>query len=226
MTTYRWIAVPVLMALLTACSQETPAAAPASPPATAETSAAASPPAASSPAATPEAEPSATAGAEASPAAAVTTPAAGYNDADVTFAASMIPHHLQALDLTQLAATRADDLWVRDLAGRVRSQREPEIRLLKGLLDGWGEEPLPRDHDLPGGVSKAEMDKLAAASGAAFDRMFVTLLIAHHEGALTLARAEQEQGAHADAKAMAGGMVVTQESELKEMKKYLTRLKK
>ncbi|GAA1023476.1 hypothetical protein Aple_095580 [Acrocarpospora pleiomorpha] len=223
MTTFRRIAVPLLatMAVLTACSQETPEAAPASPSASAETSSAVASP---SPSPVPSASPEAS-----SPAAepsAVPTPEKGYNDADVTFAASMIPHHLQALDLTQLAGTRAHDMWVRDLAGRVRSQREPEIRVLKGLLDTWGEQPLPRDQKLPGGVTQAKMTELAAASGAAFDRMFITLMIDHHEGTLALARSEQEQGAHADAKALAGGILVTQEAELKEMKKYLSQLKK
>ncbi|GAA0430583.1 hypothetical protein Acor_46320 [Acrocarpospora corrugata] len=156
----------------------------------------------------------------------MTTPAAGHNEADVTFAASLIPHHLQTLDLTQLAATRAHDLWVRDLAARVRSQREPEIRVLKGLLDTWGETPLPRDQKLPGGVTQADLTDLAAASGATFDRLFITLLIDHHEGALALAQAEEAKGVQADAKALAGGVVVTHEAELKEMKKYLTRLKK
>jgi uncharacterized protein (DUF305 family) len=222
MTTFRRIAVPLLatMAVLTACSQETPEAAPASPSATAETSTPVASPSPSpvpslSPEASPEAEPSA-----------VPTPEKGFNDADVTFAASMIPHHLQALDLTQLASTRAHDLWVRDLAGRVRSQREPEIRIFKAWLDTWGEQPLPRDHKLPGGVTQAKMTGLAAASGTAFDRMFITLMIDHHEGALALARSEEEQGAHGDAKAMAGEIVVTQEAELKEMKKFLAQLKK
>ncbi|MEO3855188.1 DUF305 domain-containing protein [Acrocarpospora sp. B8E8] len=224
MTTFRRIAVPLLatMAVLTACSQETPEAAPASPSASAETSSAVASPS-PSPSLVPNTSPEAGSSSEPS---AVPTPEKGYNDADVTFAASMIPHHLQTLDLTQLAGTRAHDLWVRDLAGRVRSQREPEIRVLKGLLDNWGEQPLPRDQKLPGGVTQAKMTELAAASGTAFDRMFITLMIDHHEGALALATSEQEQGAHGDAKALAGGILVTQEAELKEMKKYLSRLKK
>ncbi|WP_214106427.1 DUF305 domain-containing protein [Acrocarpospora catenulata] len=219
MTSFSRMAVPALaaMALLAACSEATPEASPTtSAPAV---SSAAPTPTPDAPSPTPSPVP------ESPTPDAVITPEKGYNEADIQFAASMIPHHLQAFDLTQLAATRAGDQWVRDLASRIYGQLDPEVRTLKNWLDEWGAEPLPRDHKLPGGVSRADLEKLAATSGPAFDRRFLTLMIDHHEGALTLAKAEQAEGASAAAKAMAGGIVTSQEAEIKEMKKYLARLK-
>ncbi|WP_157099641.1 DUF305 domain-containing protein [Microbispora sp. ATCC PTA-5024] len=165
------------------------------------------------------------AGATTPGAAAPETPAAGYNAADVSFARMVIPHHLQAIDMATLAQTHAMDPWIRDLASRVIDAQDPEIRTLKGWLDKWGEEPLPRDHRMPGMQSPAEIAALAKASGSAFDKMFVTMMIEHHGGAIRLADAEQARGVYADAKQMAASISATQAAEVKEMRSYLAKLK-
>ncbi|WP_433350096.1 DUF305 domain-containing protein [Microtetraspora malaysiensis] len=151
--------------------------------------------------------------------------AAGHNDADISFAKMMIPHHLQAIDMAGLARTQAGDQWIRDLAAKITEAQDPEIRTMKGWLDGWGEEPLPRDHEMPGMLSKADIGKLAQADGSPFDRLFVTQMIKHHQGAIKMAEKEIASGAFADAKAMAKTIVSTQKAEIKEMKGYLAKLK-
>ncbi|MEZ0073895.1 DUF305 domain-containing protein [Planotetraspora sp. GP83] len=155
------------------------------------------------------------------------TPAAtpGFNNADVMFARMMIPHHLQAIDMATLAQTRAGDQWVRDMADKILEAQDPEIRTLKSWLDKWGAEPLPRDHRMPGMQTAADIAKLAKAEGPAFDRLFVTMMIEHHGGAVQIAEVEQAKGADPDAKAMAESMAATQRAEVKEMKKYLPKLK-
>ncbi|MEW9532739.1 DUF305 domain-containing protein [Microbispora sp. NPDC049125] len=207
----------IAAALLAACGGSGDAAAP-SPAASPAPVSTESPQATASPASP---APS-VAAAETSPAA--ETPAAGFNQADVSFARQMIPHHLQAIDLAILAQTRAGDQWIRDLAAQIKDARDPQIRTLKGWLDAWGAEPLPRGHRMPGMLSSADVERLARASGARFDRLFVTMMIEHEGGAITLARAEQAQGAFADATAMAESISTTQTAEVKEMKKYLTAL--
>ncbi|GLX00133.1 hypothetical protein Misp02_42190 [Microtetraspora sp. NBRC 16547] len=153
------------------------------------------------------------------------TDTAGHNDADISFAKMMIPHHIQAIDMVTLAQTRAGDQWIRDFAAKITETRDPEIRTIKGWLDGWGEEPHPRDHKMPGMLPKAEIAKLAKADGSAFDRLFVTMMIKHHQGAIKMAEEEAASGAYAEAKAMADTIVTTQRAELKELKQYLAKLK-
>ncbi|WP_230984848.1 DUF305 domain-containing protein [Microbispora oryzae] len=217
------------MALLTGCggtadrNGAAPASAAASAPVSAPASAAASP---SEPAAvgtatadgqgSPGADPAASAPADA---------AAGPNAADVSFARKMIPHHLQALDMASLARTNAGDQWVRDLASRLAETRDAQVRELKGWLDAWGEEPLPRDQPMPGMQSAAKIAALAKASGGAFDRMFITMMIEHHKGAVALARSERNGGAFDGTKAMADSIATTGAAEIAEMKAYLAKLK-
>lgn len=155
----------------------------------------------------------------------VVTPAAGYNAADVRFAQMLIPHHLQAMDMTILARTQAGDQWVRDLAAKITETRDPQIRTAKGWLDDWGEEPLPRDHPMPGMASKADITRLSQASGLEFDRLFIELMIEHHRGSIEVAQQEQAEGAFAEAKAMADTLVTGQQAEIKEMRDYLKKLK-
>lgn len=155
----------------------------------------------------------------------VETPAAGFNAADVSFAQRMIPHHLQAIDMASLAGTRAGDQWVGDLAGKIQEVQDPEIRMFKSWLDDWGKQPMPRGHKMPGMLSDGDIARLAKAKGAAFDRLFVTMMIEHHRGAIKMAEEELTKGAFADARTMAESIATTQRAEIKDMKKYLAKLK-
>ncbi|MEU6410616.1 DUF305 domain-containing protein [Microbispora sp. NPDC046933] len=190
-------------------------------------------PAATSPAATPEAAltPEATPSPETtpSPEAALTAtpsetgaadPSTGSNAADVAFARQMIPHHLQALEMAGLAQARAGDLWLREFAAKVAVARDTDTRTLKGWLDMWGAEPLPRDHAMPGMQTRAEIEALAKLNGPSFDRKYVTLMIEHDNGAIKLARTEQADGAFAGAKALAVATATSLGAEVKELKKH------
>ncbi|MCI4063938.1 DUF305 domain-containing protein [Micromonospora sp. R77] len=160
---------------------------------------------------------------------------ASFGAADVMFAQMMIPHHQQAVEMADLAATRAADPEVKKLAGEIRAAQAPEIATMTGWLGTWGA-PVPAasaghgtsmpamDHGMPGMMSDADMAKLTAASGADFDRQFLTMMIAHHEGAITMAQEETAKGANADAKALAERIVTAQQGEIATMKKILDRL--
>jgi uncharacterized protein (DUF305 family) len=163
--------------------------------------------------------------------AATASGAAAAGDADAMFAQMMIPHHRQAVEMADLAATRAADPEVKRLAGEIRAAQAPEIATMSGWLSAWGR-PVPSpgaelphmDHGMPGMMSDAELARLAAASGREFDRQFLTMMIAHHEGAVTMARDELSRGVNAEAKALAGQIVATQQAEIDTMRKVLGRL--
>lgn len=157
-----------------------------------------------------------------------------FNDADVTFAQSMIPHHQQALQMAAIADGRASDARVKDLAIKIKAAQQPEINTMNEWMTAWGKSaPMPgmstsapgMDHmSMPGMMSDADMAKLMDAKGAAFDKMFLTMMISHHEGAIAMAQQETAQGSNSDAKALAQKVITDQQAEITSMKEILTGL--
>ena len=127
--------------------------------------------------------------------------ATGYLPADADFVREMIVHHHQALDMTALAPDRTDSDDMRLLAERIRQTQEYEIDLMRRWLEERGELSPDKvdgkwvvgghgghgDHGgMAGMASPEQMTALAESEGAAFDRMFLELMIRHHEGALIM----------------------------------------
>lgn len=160
----------------------------------------------------------------------VAASAAGtFNDADVTFAQAMVPHHQQAVEMAALADGRAADGEVKELAAKIQAAQQPEIDTMTGWLSAWGKPTSHGDTDgghggMPGMMSDADMAALEAAKGAAFDKQFLTMMIGHHEGAVEMARQEVAQGSNADAKALAQKIITDQQAEIAAMKAILGRL--
>jgi len=156
---------------------------------------------------------------------------ASFNEADVSFAQAMIPHHRQALQMAALAKGRTADAQVKDLAGRIEAAQQPEIDTMNAWLTAWGEPtPMPSatsgmagmgNGAMPGMMSNADMGRLMAAKGTPFDKMFLTMMISHHEGAITMAKQETAQGSNADAKALAQKIITDQQTEITTMKGML-----
>jgi uncharacterized protein (DUF305 family) len=159
-----------------------------------------------------------------------------FNTADVTFAQQMIPHHSQAVKMASLAAGRAKDPAVKKLAAAIVAGQGPEIETMQSLLEAWGQPLVPdmagMDHstmspdemmsmsaDMPGMAGEAELKALAAAKGAEFDRMFLTMMIEHHRGALQMAKAERAQGQDPAALTLAAQIETSQQGEIKKMQK-------
>jgi uncharacterized protein (DUF305 family) len=153
------------------------------------------------------------------------TVSAAYNDQDIAFAQMMVPHHQQALDMTKLAAEKATDQKVKDLATRIQGAQDPEIQELTTLLESWGvREMSDMDHSSMSGhgmMTDDQMTQLEQATGASFDRMWLQMMIEHHEGAVTMAKAEVEQGTNPEAKALAQQVVDAQVAEITEMQGML-----
>ena len=154
-----------------------------------------------------------------------------FNDADVTFATEMIPHHQQAVAMAELAADRAENPQVLRLAEEIEGAQEPEIQTLTQWLEDWGQETPSGSMDygdmghggseeMPGMMDEAQMEELRNADGAAFDQMFVQMMIEHHEGAIEMARDEQANGKNADAVALAKQIETDQEAEISKMRNF------
>ena len=141
-------------------------------------------------------------------------------EADVKFAQMMIPHHEQALEMANLAlendSASAD---VTSLARQIQSAQDPEIQLMKSWLRQWGaqESSGPMDHGPGGMMSDEDMDALKAASGADFDQMWLTMMIEHHQGAVTMAQDVLAATHDADVKKLANAVVTGQQEEIATM---------
>uniref|UniRef100_A0AAU2VE28 DUF305 domain-containing protein n=1 Tax=Streptomyces sp. NBC_00003 TaxID=2903608 RepID=A0AAU2VE28_9ACTN len=166
------------------------------------------------------------------------SPGGAFNDADVTFAQQMIPHHQQAIEMARLADGRAADAEVKSLATAIEKAQDPEINTMNGWLKSWGK-PLPSASspmgDMPGMnhgssgmagmMSDRDMNDLKSAKGKAFDKKFAQLMIGHHQGAVTMAKGEQKNGSNPDAKRLAGNVIAAQNAEIEQMNKIVDRLK-
>jgi len=134
--------------------------------------------------------------------------AASYSPADVTFMQGMIMHHQQAVDMAVLAKDRTNRAELVSIAGRIESSQADEIAFMRGWLAERGEPfEMPgmkghahhAHHSMAGMASPQQMKALAAAKGVEFDRQFLTLMIAHHEGALIMVKdLLKEPGSAAD----------------------------
>ncbi|MFM7510071.1 MAG: DUF305 domain-containing protein [Actinomycetota bacterium] len=156
-----------------------------------------------------------------------------HNSIDVAFAQGMIPHHAQAVEMSELAATNTSDLEVQALATQIIAAQQPEIDLMTEWLTSWGAEvPDPAasmedNMEMAGGmmmsgmISDSDFDKLRAARDAEFDRLYLELMILHHEGAIEMAQQELDGGDSPDAKALAQQIIDTQQTEITRMEQLL-----
>ncbi|MFF6833304.1 DUF305 domain-containing protein [Streptomyces sp. NPDC012438] len=160
-----------------------------------------------------------------------TVPAGEHNQADVTFAQGMIPHHRQAILMSEMVQAHASSDEVKALAEKIKKAQEPEIATMTAWLKAWGEK-VPTgmdgmdggDHDgsgMPGMMDNQRMDQLRGASGTVFDTMFLTMMIQHHEGAVEMAKTEKAQGAYGPAKTLADDIITSQTAEIAQMKTML-----
>lgn len=153
-------------------------------------------------------------------------PAGEHNADDVTFAQQMIPHHSQALDMAKLVPSRTTNPKVLDLASRIEKAQDPEIQQMHGWLTTWGAGMPGMTHGsmpgMGGMMSDADLQKLGAAKGAEFDRMWLDMMIEHHQGAIDMAKTELAKGGSADAKALARKIIDAQQAEITEMQGLLT----
>lgn len=144
-----------------------------------------------------------------------------YNTLDVEFARMMIPHHLQAVRMAELAPERAGDARVKALAQRMRLAQTPEITQLRSWLTSRGLTEQADGHQhagMPGMQSEAALAALAAARGADFDRRFLQMMADHHRGAVRMAGDVLAGGDDLTIERLANEMAVEQSAEIGRMR--------
>jgi uncharacterized protein (DUF305 family) len=176
-------------------------------------------------------------------------PSTAHNQADITFVQDMIPHHQQAVAMAKMVANHGASTQVTDLAGRIEAAQQPEIDHLNGFLRAWnapvsqstGSSMNPThgmpgmsgmDHSqdnsgpggtssMPGMMSGGHMQQRGQANGPAFDKMFLQMMIGHHQVAVTMSQTELAHGQNPDAKALAHRIIDAQQREITEMRTML-----
>lgn len=154
-------------------------------------------------------------------------PVTAWNDDDVNFMEMMIPHHRQALDMAELARARAQDPQVLAVADRIDAAQAPEILVMADwLTDHDLEVPSGDDlhHAMVGMLSDEQMAELAGAAGATFDRLFLTGMIQHHEGAVAMALDVMNTGEDLRVNELANDVNAGQTAEIVRLQRLLDRL--
>lgn len=144
---------------------------------------------------------------------------AAHNAADVEFARNMMPHHQQAVVLAAMVPDRTDDPELRVMATHIGADQQAEIRTLDGLLADWGEpaEVGGAPMAMAGMVDQPTMARLKTLDGDAFDTLWVTSMIGHHQGAIAMAKDEIAHGQSADAMHVATLIITAQQREIAMM---------
>lgn len=147
------------------------------------------------------------------------------NAADVMFAQMMIPHHEQAIEMSDLALEpRAEaSPEVKSLATQVKAAQGPEIKQLQQWLAEWGapESAGHMGHEMNGMMDDEDMTELAGISGAEFGKRWLEMMIVHHEGAVEMSQEVLEDGDNPQVAAMAQAIIDGQNKEIELMKSYL-----
>ena len=151
------------------------------------------------------------------------------NTADIEFAQGMIAHHQQAIEMAEIALDPnvGASPAVIDLATRIKGAQDPEVELMTGWLTAAGE-PVAMDtsegHDMSsmeGMMTAEQMDAMAAMTGADFDQIWLQMMIAHHEGAVSQSQTVKANGSNADVLALADTIINAQQAEITEMQALL-----
>jgi uncharacterized protein (DUF305 family) len=150
--------------------------------------------------------------------------AATHDADDVAFAQNMIPHHEQAVDMAGLAITNTTNADVIALANQITTAQLPEVQAFRAWLVQWGE-PETDGHGghgaMAGMVDQATLDQLKSLRGPEFDKLWLQSMIAHHQGAITMAQQEIGHGQNQDLISMAKSIVSAQQAEIDKMRQLL-----
>lgn len=158
---------------------------------------------------------------------------ADHNDADIMFVQMMIPHHQQAVEMSEmLLAKEGIPAQVVEFAQGVIDAQGPEINRMNAMLEAWDQQPVTdsggMDHGKMGGMSgmmsQEDMTALEEAQGTEAARLYLEQMTTHHEGAVDMARDEVADGQNPHAITLAEQVISDQEAEIAQMQQMLTDL--
>ena len=151
---------------------------------------------------------------------------ANYTGADIMFLQMMIPHHQQAIEMSDLALTKSSDSELLALAKDIRDGQGAEIVKMKAWLDKAGADLDPghsMGHDMGGMLSDSELAALEAATGKNFDLLWLKAMTGHHDGAIDMA-AMIEDAENAEIKSFGQAIVSAQSAQNKQMAAMIKRM--
>ena len=151
---------------------------------------------------------------------------ANYTGADIMFLQMMIPHHQQAIDMSDLALTKSTDSELLALAKDIRDGQAAEIITMKAWLakDGADLDPGHSMGDSMGGMlSESELVALKAATGKSFDLLWLKGMTGHHDGAIHMATMI-EDASNPEIKSFGQAIVTTQSAQNKQMAAMIKRM--
>ena len=157
---------------------------------------------------------------------------AEHNDADVMFAQMMIPHHQQAVEMSEMLLAKDDvPAEVAAFAQKVIDAQGPEIKRMNSMLTAWGQDPVDTDGmegmdhgGMSGMMSEEDMAALEQAQGTEAARLYLEQMTAHHKGAVDMAKDEAKDGQNPQAVQLAEQVIADQEAEITEMQQMLDKL--
>lgn len=147
------------------------------------------------------------------------------SSSDAMFLQMMIPHHEQAIVMSDLALKISKNKELLDLAAQIKAAQNPEIVQMKKWLadDGHGEDPGHSMGDMGGMLSEEDLTDLSNSSGTSFDKKFISGMIEHHIGAVNMVKMI-EGSKVASLRAFADSIVKTQSSEIELMRNLLAKI--
>ncbi|MFB9072358.1 CueP family metal-binding protein [Citricoccus parietis] len=159
------------------------------------------------------------------------SPAASSGEAgqaDVMFAQMMVPHHEQAVEMSDILLAKSGlHPEVATLAEGIKAAQAPEIKQMNAWLEAWGVDPQAVDHGsmdhggMDGMLAPAELERLEQADTAEATRLYLEGMIEHHQGAVQMAEDEVADGEHPEAVALAEAIIETQNAEIRDMQELL-----
>lgn len=142
----------------------------------------------------------------------------GYSADDIAFAEMMIPHHEQAIEISDIALTNSSSDEILALARDIKAAQAPEIE----QMGGWAgvKSSTHSGHMMDGMLSEKQIQELRDAEGATFDRLFLEGMIAHHEGAIKMAQ-DALNSKNMEVTALAAAIIAAQEKEIAFMQELI-----
>ena len=147
------------------------------------------------------------------------------NATDAAFVNDMVPHHESAVEMAELAKTRAEHPEIRQLADDIIAAQNREIETMQSvkadLADAHSEHMGSDDHMSGDEHSRGmDMDPHDLRDAKPFDRAFIDMMIPHHEGAITMAKEELAKGENPTLRGLAEDIVAAQEREIAQMREW------
>ena len=141
-----------------------------------------------------------------------------YSADDINFAEMMIPHHEQAIEMSEIALLNTTNPEVLQLAQEIKDAQSPEIELMMS----WAGVKVSTHagHIMDGMLSEDELNALREATGAEFDRLFLQGMIKHHQGAIEMAMDVKNSNSMVVAD-LSAAIIKQQEIEITRMEELL-----